>query len=108
MRLGCCGLKSCSLGIGIFSHGLFCWAGKAAGANRKMAKHIAKNRLPEGRPSGAEALLILLVLTARLKSCPVTKRDALSARLKLRPSKSNKLCTLIARLRLSVLPLLEP
>ncbi len=46
MRLGCCGLKSCSGGMGIFSQGLACWAERASVARVATAGAVPRRIRP--------------------------------------------------------------
>jgi hypothetical protein len=52
-----------------------------AGAKQAAEKGLFPGENPEKRPSGAEAHIDLIVLAARLKSCPVTKPLEIAAKL---------------------------
>ncbi len=70
MRLGCCGLNSWSLGMGIFSQGFSCCAGRAMGASRAEKMAAMKIDFEMRIPSGAKARVVLRQSMYGLKPVP--------------------------------------
>ena len=68
MRLGCWGLNSCSLGMGIFSQGLLCWAGRAMGAIAAATRYANDDAL-EKDSSCAGSSLRASIFLSRLLLC---------------------------------------
>jgi hypothetical protein len=51
---------------------------RSSGPKQAAEKGQLMNEKPEKRPSGAKALVDLIALAARLKSCPDASRDLLA------------------------------